>query len=56
MRRCGLADHPAVRKRMTEVAGWLVRLYEATKQPEKAREWQEKVKPKPPDTSSAGAK
>jgi hypothetical protein len=33
-----------------------VQLYEATNQPEKAREWREKLKPKPPDAASAGAK
>jgi serine/threonine protein kinase/Tfp pilus assembly protein PilO len=36
--------HPVVRRRMAEVAGWLVRLYEATNQPEKARAWREKLK------------
>jgi hypothetical protein len=44
MRQDGLADHPAMRKRMTEVAGWIVRLYELTNRPEKAREWREKLK------------
>ncbi len=38
------AIHPAVRRRMIEVAGWVVRLYEATDQPEKARAWREKLK------------
>jgi serine/threonine protein kinase/tetratricopeptide (TPR) repeat protein len=41
---------------LAEVGGWIVQFYEATNQPEKAREWQEKLKPKPPDAASAGAK
>jgi hypothetical protein len=38
------ALHPAVRRRLTEVGRWIVRLYEATNQPEKARVWREKLK------------
>jgi hypothetical protein len=33
-----------------------VQLYEATKQPEKARVWREKAKPKLPDAAAAGMK
>jgi hypothetical protein len=47
MAQIGLADHAAVRKRMTEVGGWIVRLYERTNRPEKARAWREKLKPAP---------
>jgi tetratricopeptide (TPR) repeat protein len=35
------------RRLSTEVAGWIVRLYEETNEPEKAREWREKLKPAP---------
>jgi serine/threonine protein kinase/tetratricopeptide (TPR) repeat protein len=47
---------PLVISGMAEVVGWIVKLYEATNQPEKARAWREKLKPKPPDAASAGAK
>jgi serine/threonine protein kinase/tetratricopeptide (TPR) repeat protein len=43
MKHDELADHPGLKRRMAEVAGWLVRLYEATNQPEEAREWREKI-------------
>jgi eukaryotic-like serine/threonine-protein kinase len=48
--------HPAVRKRVSEAAGWIGDYYEATNQPEKARAWREKAKPKLPDTPSDGVK
>jgi hypothetical protein len=47
---------PLVISGLAEVGGWIVQFYEATNQPEKAREWQEKVNPKLPDAASAGAK
>jgi serine/threonine protein kinase len=47
---------PGVMSQVTEVGGWIAQLYEATNQPEKARAWREKLKPKPPDAASAGAK
>jgi tetratricopeptide (TPR) repeat protein len=47
---------PLMIRGLTEVGGWIVQLYEATNQPEKARAWREKVKLKPPDAASAGAK
>ncbi|HZV03914.1 MAG TPA: serine/threonine-protein kinase [Gemmataceae bacterium] len=47
MEQDGLADHVAMRKRMTEVAGRIVRLYELTNQTEKARVWREKLKSAP---------
>jgi serine/threonine protein kinase/tetratricopeptide (TPR) repeat protein len=47
---------PRVINQIAEVGGWIAQFYEATNQPEKAREWREKVKPKPPDAASAGAK
>jgi eukaryotic-like serine/threonine-protein kinase len=43
MKQIGLAVHPAVQRRMAEVARWIIRLYEATNQPEKARAWREKL-------------
>jgi tetratricopeptide (TPR) repeat protein len=46
------ASHPAARIRMTEVAGWIVRLYEATNQPEKARVWRERLKARESDAAS----
>ncbi len=45
------ALHPAVRRRLAQVGGWIVRLYEATNQPEKARLWREKLKPRHSDTA-----
>ena len=42
--------------RVTEAAQHLVDFYEATNQPEKARVWREKVKPKLPDATSASVK
>jgi serine/threonine protein kinase/tetratricopeptide (TPR) repeat protein len=47
---------PTVISGLTEVGGWIVQLYEATNQPEKAREWRETLKPKPPDAASTSAK
>jgi tetratricopeptide (TPR) repeat protein len=37
------ALHPAVGRRLAQVGGWIVRLYEATNQPDKALQWREKV-------------
>ena len=34
----------------------LIRFYELTDQPEKARAWREKIKPKLPDAASDGVK
>jgi tetratricopeptide (TPR) repeat protein len=48
--------HPTIRKRVSEVGGWIVRFYEETNQPEKARAWREKVKPMLPAAASAGVK
>jgi serine/threonine protein kinase/regulator of sirC expression with transglutaminase-like and TPR domain len=42
--------------RLAEAAERLVRLYEATDQPEKARAWREKVKPQLPEAASPGVK
>jgi hypothetical protein len=50
------AVHPAVRKRLPEVGGWIVRLYEATDQPEKARVWRERLKARESDAASPGPK
>jgi eukaryotic-like serine/threonine-protein kinase len=40
------------RYRLTEAGERLIRYYEETNQPEKARAWREKLKPKPPDATS----
>jgi hypothetical protein len=41
----GLKQVEPLRRRMkADVGRWIVRLYEATDQPEKAREWREKLK------------
>jgi serine/threonine protein kinase/tetratricopeptide (TPR) repeat protein len=48
---------PGVEKRRLAEAGErVVRFYETTKQPDKARVWRESLKPKPPDATSAGVK
>jgi serine/threonine protein kinase/tetratricopeptide (TPR) repeat protein len=44
------------RHRLAEAIERIVRLYEATKQPEKARVWRAKAKPKLPDAAAAGRK
>jgi hypothetical protein len=41
---------------LTEVGGWIVQLYEATNQPEKARAWREKVNATQPSAASAAVK
>jgi hypothetical protein len=41
---------------LTETVERIVRLYEATNQPEKARVWWERAKPKPPDAAAASMK
>jgi serine/threonine protein kinase len=56
MKQDKIADHPAVRRRMAEVAGWIVRLYEATNQPEQARAWREKLKATQPSAAPAAVK
>jgi hypothetical protein len=38
------AIHPAIRKRVTEVGGWVVRFYQETGQQEKALLWRERLK------------
>jgi hypothetical protein len=51
------ATLPANEKgRMAEAGQRVVRFYEATNQPEKARVWREKVKSPLPDRASATAK
>jgi tetratricopeptide (TPR) repeat protein len=47
---------PGGKIRLPEAVERLVRLYEATNQPEKARVWREKAKPKPLDAAAAGVK
>jgi tetratricopeptide (TPR) repeat protein len=37
------ARHPAERRRIGHVIGWLVRFHELTKQPQKAQEWRDKL-------------
>jgi eukaryotic-like serine/threonine-protein kinase len=44
------------RFRLTEAGERVVRYYEETNQPEKARVWREKLKPKLPDATSGGSK
>jgi hypothetical protein len=44
------------KRRLTEAGERVVRFYEVTGQPDKARVWREKVKAKLPDAASAGAK
>jgi serine/threonine protein kinase len=46
----------AERPLVAEAGAWVVRFYELTNQPEKARVWQEKVNAKLPDGASGGAK
>jgi hypothetical protein len=41
---------------LVEAGERVVRFYEATNQPEKARAWREKLKPKPPGAAPAGLK
>ncbi len=48
--------HPAMRIRLTEVGGWLVRLYQETNQPKKAQAWRKKLKASEPGAASAGVK
>jgi hypothetical protein len=41
------------KRRVTEIGSWIIRLYEATNQPDKAREWREKTAPaRPADRGS----
>jgi serine/threonine protein kinase len=56
MKQIDIAEHPAVKRRMTEVAGWIVRLYEATDQPAKARAWRNRLKARESRKASLGAK
>ncbi len=44
--------HPAVNRRLVEAGGWVVRCYEATDQPEKARAWREKLSAEKPTGDS----
>jgi tetratricopeptide (TPR) repeat protein len=44
------------RRLLTEAGEWIVRFYEATGQPDKARAWRDKVKSNLPDTVSTGVK
>jgi serine/threonine protein kinase/tetratricopeptide (TPR) repeat protein len=48
--------HASERRRLTEAGERVIRFYEVTNQPEKAREWREKVKPKLLDRASSGVK
>jgi serine/threonine protein kinase/tetratricopeptide (TPR) repeat protein len=48
--------HLVMKKRTAEVGGWIVRLYEATDQPEKARAWREKLKPRESRPASTSVK
>ena len=48
--------HPAVRRRLAEVGGWIVRLYEAMNQPEKARTWREMLRSREPHCAIPGVK
>ena len=41
---------------LTKAGDRLIRFYEVTNQPEKARAWREKVKPKLPDATSNSVK
>jgi hypothetical protein len=50
------AYHPAVRRRLTYAGGWIVRLYEATNQPDKARVWRETLKAREANAASSDAK
>jgi serine/threonine protein kinase/tetratricopeptide (TPR) repeat protein len=47
------AIHPAVRRRIAESRGWIVRLYEETNQQTKAAAWREKLKGLAPGPASA---
>jgi eukaryotic-like serine/threonine-protein kinase len=48
--------HRTVEIELVEAGERVVRFYEVTNQPEKARMWREKVKPKQPDAQSDGVK
>ena len=50
------ATHHYEKCELTEAGERVVCFYQVTNQPEKARAWQEKVKPKLPDAASAGVK
>src|SRR5262249_22912294 len=41
--------HPIDKRHLAQIGGWIVRLYEATNQPEKARVWREQVRAHPSD-------
>jgi tetratricopeptide (TPR) repeat protein len=56
MRQHGDIQQAAWQSQLTEAGERVVRYYEATHQPEKARAWREKLMPKPPDAASTGAK
>jgi hypothetical protein len=47
---------PLSKRRLTETVERIVRLYEAANQPEKARVWRERAKPKPTDAAAASMK
>jgi tetratricopeptide (TPR) repeat protein len=47
-----VAIHAGERRRLIEAGAWIVRFYEATNQPEKARLWRDKVNPKLPASDS----
>jgi non-specific serine/threonine protein kinase/serine/threonine-protein kinase len=48
--------HPVDKRRLAQIGAWIVGLYEATNQPEKARLWREKEKPHPSDSFLAPRK
>ena len=56
----GMKEHETinllVKSQVTEVGGWIVRFYESTNQPDKARAWREKVKLKLPNAAPARVK
>jgi tetratricopeptide (TPR) repeat protein len=57
MKRHALGDTPGNRKkRLPQMAGWVVRLYEATNQPDKAIVWRERTKAREPGAASPGVK
>jgi serine/threonine protein kinase/tetratricopeptide (TPR) repeat protein len=46
--------NPETKRHVIEAGGWIVRLYEATNQPENASAWRDKMKSKVPNAASDG--